>query len=86
MATLQYKDFKDGMDGKLEKAFAMRMLIGLLGEIHQPMRTITRISKSHPGGDHGGELFPVEFTQKAKNLKLLWDSAMGRVLPYERVF
>jgi len=73
------------MDQKLEKAFAMRMLLGLIGEIHQPMRMITRVTPKHPGGDHGGELFPVEFTQKARNLKLLWDTAIGRILPYKRV-
>lgn len=73
------------MDHKLEKGFAMRMLLGLIAEIHQPMRTITRITHQHPGGDHGGELFPVEFTQKARNLKSLWDASMGRILPYTRV-
>lgn len=73
------------VDTRLEKAFAMRYLLGALGDIHQPMRTISRITKQHPAGDHGGELFPVDFTQKVKNLKLLWDAAMGRILPYTRV-
>ena len=73
------------VDTKLEKAFALRYLLGAIGDIHQPMRTITRITPKHLSGDHGGELFPVDFTQKVKNLKLLWDAAMGRILPYDRV-
>lgn len=73
------------MDSKLEKAFAIRYLIGLLGDIHQPMRTIARVTPQYPFGDHGGELFLVDYTQKIKNLKLLWDAAMGRLLPYDRV-
>lgn len=73
------------MDQRLEKAFAMRMLLGLMGEIHQPMRMITRVTPNYLGGDHGGELFPIEFTQKTRNLKSLWDTAMGRILSYKRV-
>ena len=74
------------VDTRLEKAFAMRYLLGALGDIHQPMRTISRISPNHLEGDHGGELFPIVFTGKVKNLKALWDAAMGRLLPYERVY
>lgn len=72
------------MDTKLEKAFAFRYLLGAIGDIHQPMRTISRVTPNRPFGDHGGELFPVDFTQKIKNLKLLWDAGMGRLLPYDR--
>ena len=87
METLVYPYASNGsaIDTKLEKAFAMRYLIGAIGDIHQPMRTISRVSPQHPEGDHGGELFPLDFTQKVKNLKLLWDAAMGRILPYDRV-
>ena len=73
------------MDTKLEKSFALRMLIAGIANIHQPMRTIARVSPKYPSGDHGGELFSIDFTQRIKNLKLLWDAAMGRILPYDRV-
>lgn len=72
------------IDTKLEKAFNFRLLLAALANIHQPMRTISRITPQHPTGDKGGELFPIDFTQKVKNLKLLWDAAMGRILPYDR--
>jgi hypothetical protein len=73
------------MDMTLEKGLALRYLLGAIGDIHQPMRTITHVSKNYPDGDRGGELFPVDFTQKVRNLKLLWDSGMGRLMPYFRV-
>jgi hypothetical protein len=73
------------MNTKLEKAFALRYLISALADIHQPMRTISRVTVKHPEGDHGGELFPIDFTQRIKNLKLFWDAAAGRILPYDRV-
>lgn len=73
------------MDGYLEKSYAMRMYLGIFGELHQPMRTITRITKSHPNGDHGGELFPITFSYKIQNLRALWDSGMGKFKQYRRV-
>ena len=73
------------MDMTLEKGLALRYLLGAIGDIHQPMRAITRVNAQYPDGDRGGEKFPVDFTQKVKNLKLLWDTGMGRLLPYVRV-
>lgn len=63
----------------------MRMLLGLLGEIHQPMRAIARVTPKFPAGDHGGKLFPVQFNDKVRNLKALWDSGMGKLKEYKRV-
>lgn len=84
--TLTYKGKSEsGMDTHLEKGFAMRMFLGLFGELHQPMKTIARITKGRLKGDHGGELFPISFSNKINNLKALWDSGMGKFEEYKRV-
>jgi len=63
----------------------MRMYIGIFGELHQPMRAITRVTKSRPAGDHGGELFYIPFSVKINNLRSLWDFGMGKFRQYRRV-
>lgn len=59
-----------------EKALALRLLIHLVGDIHQPFHAIGRMSHEHPHGDQGGNLFTLPVTQK--NIHFLWDSTAGR--------
>lgn len=59
-----------------EKAFALRILIHLFGDIHQPFHAVGRISHAHPQGDQGGNLVPLEGVE-AKNLHAFWDSTAG---------
>ncbi len=51
-------------------------LIHLVGDMHQPLHCTTRYSKSHPNGDAGGNLFPID-APHAKNLHSFWDAAGG---------
>ncbi|MGL5742868.1 MAG: S1/P1 nuclease [Legionella sp.] len=41
-----------------DKRFALRLLIHVVGDVHQPLHAITRVSTQLPKGDMGGNLFP----------------------------
>lgn len=64
--------------GKWEKAFMLRVLLHVVGDIHCPMHCIQLYSEKFPEGDRGGIRFelsgPKELTKK--NLHGLWDSIL----------
>jgi hypothetical protein len=61
--------------GQWEKAFALRWVIHLVGDIHQPLHCTTFYSLQFPKGDIGGNSFLIE--SPYKNLHMLWDAACG---------
>jgi hypothetical protein len=54
----------------------LRMLIHFVGDVHQPLHATDRISISLPGGDLGGNLFPLA-GDGARNLHSFWDDTAG---------
>lgn len=60
-----------------QKGIALRILLHVVGDIHQPLHATSRVSESYPEGDRGGNL--VELTQNsvAKNLHSYWDNGGG---------
>ena len=64
------------------KSMMLRYFINLIGNFHQPLHMITRVSQKHKGGDDCGKLFPVN---GFKNLYNLWDQAMGMITEVKRV-
>lgn len=50
-------------------------LIHTMGDVHQPLHCIERISDLHPGGDRGGNSFLLKGS--ARNLHSLWDSSVS---------
>ena len=47
--------------------------VHLMGDLHQPLHCISRVTEKHPSGDQGGNLFDVFWKQKKIRLHLLWD-------------
>jgi S1/P1 Nuclease len=43
-----------------EQAEALRFIIHLVGDIHQPLHCATRVTKKHPEGDRGGNDFAIK--------------------------
>jgi hypothetical protein len=72
------KNFEKTPSKSDDKASAefLGYLIHLVGDLHQPLHCTTRYSPSHPNGDAGGNLFPIN-TPHAKNLHSFWDAAGG---------
>ena len=59
------------------RAFSLRFVLHLMGDIHQPLHTTSRCTSKHPKGDYGGNSFKLadkEFT----NLHKFWDSCGGQ--------
>ncbi|MDI1351871.1 MAG: S1/P1 nuclease, partial [bacterium] len=50
------------------KGLNLRILIHIVGDIHQPLHTTTQVSKRFPHGDLGGNLFILSANPNGKNL------------------
>ncbi len=72
--TLQ--TIKSPKSNEIEKAIALRFLIHLEEDAHQPVHCSSLYSKKFPNGDRGGNLYHIE-SHIAKNLHALWDRGVG---------
>jgi hypothetical protein len=57
-------------------AYLLPWLIHIAGDVHQPLHCVSRILKSMPKGDAGGNFVYISGTNR--NLHSLWDGAAGR--------
>ncbi len=55
------------------KAFMLRILLHLVGDIHQPLHTVGRCTQEHPGGDRGGNDFRILDGREDISLHFYWD-------------
>ncbi|CEK10612.1 S1/P1 nuclease [Legionella hackeliae] len=60
-----------------EKGFTLRILLHVVGDIHQPLHAANQFSAKHPKGDLGGNLFPLKNNSVATNLHAYWDKGGG---------
>jgi hypothetical protein len=71
-----------------EKAEALRSLIHLVGDVHQPLHCASRYTREHPQGDRGGNDFKIRGVwlgpEQIKNLHAYWDSGIGLFARVER--
>ncbi len=58
----------------LARAFSLRVLVHLVGDIHQPLHCVQRFSVDHPEGDRGGNSFVL---LGSGDLHRYWDDAAG---------
>lgn len=72
---------KNPVADDLEKAFMLRVLAHVAGDVHQPLHVMSLFDKAFPKGDQGGNLFtfPVMTVneQKLTSLHSTWDFACG---------
>lgn len=64
-----------------EQAVALRIILHVVGDIHQPLHTITRVSRLHPKGDRGGNDFHLGRNKVGNNLHRYWDKGGGWLEP-----
>ncbi len=64
-----------------EQAVALRIILHVVGDIHQPLHTITRVSQAHPHGDRGGNDFRLGKNKVGNNLHRYWDKGGGMLTP-----
>lgn len=60
-----------------KKSTALRILVHVVGDIHQPLHAATCVSRSYPEGDRGGNLVVLHKNKMAKNLHSYWDKGAG---------
>lgn len=60
-----------------DKGLAFRILIHVVGDLHQPLHAASLVSQKLPQGDRGGGLFPLGKNRIGTNLHQYWDNGAG---------
>ena len=63
-----------------EQSRFLAFLVHIVGDLHQPLHTVSRITAAHPDGDKGGNLFSVRRSVGnggAVSLHKFWDDGAG---------
>jgi hypothetical protein len=72
---------KDTRGAEPARANALRYLIHIVGDMHQPLHCVARETSALPGGDRGGNDFriqpPLGLEPQPRNLHFLWDMGAG---------
>ena len=68
-----------------DKGLALRILLHVVGDIHQPLHAATRVSREHPLGDRGGNLVLLKDRAVAHNLHAYWDRGAGLLRTKKRL-
>ncbi|WED44395.1 S1/P1 nuclease [Legionella cardiaca] len=74
---------QDNSANDFEKGFTLRILLHVVGDIHQPLHAANQFSVKNPQGDQGGNLFYLKANPVANNLHAYWDRG-GGLLNYKR--
>lgn len=75
---------KKGQLSYYEKGFTLRILLHVVGDIHQPLHAANQFSAKHPQGDKGGNLFPLSANSIGTNLHSYWDKGGGFLSTHKR--
>lgn len=68
-----------------DKRLALLMIIHLVGDIHQPLHAVTKVSNQLPQGDLGGNLFLLGENDVGGNLHKYWDNGAGFFTGYNHI-
>ena len=60
-----------------DKGFSLRILLHVVGDLHQPLHSTSQFSQQFPHGDMGGNLVKLGFNPVANNLHAYWDRGGG---------
>jgi len=64
---------------------AMRFLIHMIGDIHQPLHSTARVNEDYPRGDMGANAFHLPNHYGAKNLHSVWDKVLYEFKYYPKL-
>ena len=71
---------KNNQASLLDKGFSVRLLMHVVGDIHQPMHAVSEYSMKFPTGGKGGNLVRLTNNEVAKNLHAYWDNGGGLLI------
>lgn len=77
---------KSNKSSLADKGLSLRILSHVVGDIHQPLHTIARVSNKNPKGDLGGNLFPLARNPMGINLHQYWDNGGGVLVGQAKSF
>lgn len=60
-----------------QKSYAMTWLLHLIGDAHQPLHAVARVSQNEKGGDLGGNKVFVIVNGRNSRLHFFWDDILG---------
>ncbi len=66
------------------RGFTVRILLHVVGDIHQPLHAANQFTAEHPQGDQGGNLFLLASNPIATNLHAYWDRGGGALLSKDK--
>lgn len=75
--TMAEQMLQNNKVSEFEKGLNVRILLHVVGDIHQPLHTISQFSAKHPFGDKGGNYVLLGKNPLAKNLHAYWDKGGG---------
>ncbi|MCH9756745.1 MAG: S1/P1 nuclease [Gammaproteobacteria bacterium] len=67
----------EGTGNALEQVIALRILLHVTADLHQPLHAATRITRKYPEGDAGGNKVHFPKNKVSRNLHTYWDRAGG---------
>lgn len=75
------KELKDSRAPEAAKGDALRFILHIVGDLHQPLHCVARVTDEYPKGDRGGNDFrvvsPEGMNPRPRNLHFYWDMAGG---------
>lgn len=60
-----------------DRARFLSFMTHIVGDLHQPLHTVTLVSSEHPKGDKGGNLYMVRQGKSKVKMHKLWDGGLG---------
>lgn len=73
---------------KADRLEALKFLVHIVGDLHQPLHCVARETEAFPKGDRGGNDFkvtsPAAWNPAPRNLHFLWDMGGGLFMPTAR--
>ncbi len=64
---------------------AVKILLHVVADVHQPLHAATCVSREYPNGDKGGNLVPISHVAFARNLHAYWDCGGGWLISRKHV-
>ncbi len=77
---------KSQKSSSVDKGMSLRILIHVVGDIHQPLHTAALVTNKLPHGDLGGNLFPLSKNPIGINLHQYWDNGGGILIGQSKKF
>src|SRR5262249_31841610 len=65
-------------DSDSKKSYDLAWLLHLVGDVHQPLHSCTRLSAALPNGDDGGNKVKLHCADCPSNLHAFWDDVLGK--------